>query len=991
MAQQRETNEGKSTAADNSQESREGWKPGECSGAKITPEGAGDNRSRRRSPHVTRLEPGESGEERWYRGGSPPFWVAAAVDVLGGDELDYRETLHLPKTDFPMRANLPEREPIFLQYWEEGGLYEAGLKEHAGVEPFILHDGPPYANGNIHIGTALNKVLKDTVSRYMTMRGRPSPYVPGWDTHGLPIERLALEELKRDRHGLDPLTLRRVCKDFAMRHIEAMTGQFKRLGVIGDWAHPYITLQPEYEAAELRVFGEMYERGLVYKGFRSVHWCPIDETALADAEIEYREHTSPSIYVLFPVADAGGKKELEGAGVVIWTTTPWTMPANEAVALHPDLEYGVYESPQGPLVVAVAARERMEKILSIGKELARVPARRLAGVRMLHPVFDKTVPIVFGQHVSAEDGTGAVHTAPGHGEEDFQVGREYGLPVTVPVDDQGNFNELAGPFAGQRYDKANPAIMEYLRGRGRLLHAGEIRHQYPHCWRCHGPVLFRATEQWFGSVSAIRDDILAAISKVSWVPEWGEVRMRQMTQDRQDWCISRQRVWGVPIPAFYCAGCGDVLVTRETVGHVADLVAANGADIWWERSVEDLLPPGTTCGKCGGTEFRKETDILDVWFDSGSSHAAVLAGRDDLRWPADLYLEGADQFRGWFNSSLTTSIAVNGEPPYRQVLVHGFVVDGEGRKMSKSLQNAVSPEAVLKQYGADVLRLWATSADYTADIHLTPEILQQVAEGYRKIRNTWRFLLGNLQDFEPTRDAVPLSELTGLEAYMRGRLGELVATVQRAYQSYGYQGVYYHALNFCAVDLSSLYLDVRKDLLYCARADDPARRAAQTLIWHAASVIARLFAPILPFTAEEVWEHLPGGRAAHWSVHLASFPEAADFAVDAPTSARYAELLALRDEVLKALEAARAEKRIGKPSDARLRLTLPAGPLLELVQAHAAEFEELCIVSAIEVAAGERAVLVEADAAPRCERCWLHRDDVNESGLCGRCQDVLAR
>ncbi len=904
--------------------------------------------------------------------------------------MDYRETLQLPKTDFPMRANLPEREPIFLRYWQENGLYEAGLREREGKEPFILHDGPPYANGNIHIGTALNKVLKDTVSRFQTMAGRPSPYVPGWDTHGLPIERKALEDLRRDRHALDPLTLRRACRDFAMHHIEVMTGQFQRLGVIGDWDHPYITLQPVYEAAELRVFGEMYERGLVYKGFRSVHWCPVDETALADAEIEYQEHTSPSIYVLFPVADPGGCKEAEGAGVVIWTTTPWTMPANEAVALHPDLAYGVYESPHGPLIVAAAARERMEKVLSLGEELARLPARSLESVRMLHPIFEKTVPIVFGEHVSPEDGTGAVHTAPGHGEEDFQLGREYGLPVTVPVDDQGNFNELAGPFRGQRYDKANPVIVEYLRARGRLLHQGEIRHQYPHCWRCHGPVLFRATEQWFGSVSAIRETILAAISKVSWVPEWGEVRMRQMTQDRQDWCISRQRVWGVPIPAFYCEGCGDLLVTRETVGHVADLVAQHGADVWWERTAQELLPSGTTCPKCGGAEFRKETDILDVWFDSGSSHAAVLS-REGLRRPADLYLEGADQFRGWFNSSITTSVAVSGEPPYREVLVHGFVVDGEGKKMSKSLQNAVSPEAVLRQYGADVLRLWATSADYTADIHLTPEILQQVAEGYRKIRNTWRFLLGNLADFDPAVDAVPLGELEGLEAYMRGRLGELVRAVRRAYESYGYQGVYYHGLSFCSVELSSLYLDVRKDLLYCGAKDDPQRRAAQTFIWHAASVLARLFAPILAFTAEEVWEYLPGARAEHWSVHLAHFPQAEDYAQDAEVQGRFSQLLDLRDDALKALEDARAQKRIGKPSDAMLELSLPAGPLLDLCTAHRGEFAEICIVSSLKVSEGQRAISVAPDPAPRCERCWLHRDDVDADGLCGRCQGVLSR
>ena len=904
--------------------------------------------------------------------------------------MDYRETVLLPKTEFPMRAGLPEREPQWLRYWQEGGLYEAGLRHREGREPFILHDGPPYANGDIHIGTAVNKVLKDTVTRYMTMQGHPSPYVPGWDTHGLPIEMLALKEMRRDRHALDDLSLREACRSFALRHIGKMAEQFQRLGVLGDWEHPYVTLDPVYEAQELRVFGEMYARGLVYKGFKSVHWCPVDETALAEAEIEYKDVESPSIYVSFPVVAAPLAQDLLGAGLVIWTTTPWTLPANEAVALHPELLYGLYESAHGRLVLAVAAEERLRGALGLQAKLRDVPAAELEGARLGHPVFDRDVPVVFGGHVEAGEGTGAVHTAPGHGEEDFEMGRRYGLPVTVPVDDHGVFNELAGPFQGLRYDEAQPRILDHVRERGRLLRSETIRHQYPHCWRCHGPVLFRATEQWFGSVEAIREQILAATAKVRWVPEWGEARLRQMTAERADWCISRQRVWGVPIPAFYCEGCGEVLVTPETVARVADLVEREGADAWWRTPAEELLPAGQSCPKCGGGAFRKEHDILDVWFDSGSSHAAVLMTRPELRWPADLYLEGPDQFRGWFNSSLTTAVATRGEPPYRAVLCHGFVVDGEGRKMSKSLGNVVAPGQVLDRYGADILRLWATSADFTSDVHVNQEILGQVAEGYRKIRNTWRFLLGNLADFDPGRDLVAPEDLTGLEAYMRGRLGRLIEASERAYGQYQYQAIYYHVLNFCAVDLSSLYLDVRKDLLYCGGRDDPARRGAQSFIWHAASVLARLLAPILCFTSEEVWSYLPGGRAESWSVHLTDFPRAEDYPLDPDLDARLTSLLDLRDLALKALETARADRRVTKSTDAALLLRVPEGAQLDVARAESDLLADLCIVSSVrvEAAPGEPEVRVEPAAAPRCERCWLHRDDV-EDGLCGRCRAVV--
>lgn len=905
--------------------------------------------------------------------------------------MDLRETLLLPKTEFSMKANLPEREPEWIRLWQDRDLYSEALRMRAGRDPFVVHDGPPYANGNIHMGTALNKVLKDAASRFHTMMGRPSPYVPGWDTHGMPIENLALREMEGDRHELDPLVVRRACRDFALRHIGAMTEQFRRLGVVGDWNHPYITMNPEYEAAELLVFGEMYERGLIYKGFRSVHWCPTCETALAEAEIEYGSHRSPSIYVSFPIVAAGGEmQELAGkAAVAIWTTTPWTLPANEAVALHPDLQYVLCESPFGPLVVAEAAVERLQGLIGLGKVLKKISARSLEGAHLRHPIFERDVPVVLGEHVTAEDGTGAVHTAPGHGAEDFQMGQEYGLPVTVPIDHQGRFTELGGPFQGLRYDEANPRVIEYVMASGRLLHAGEIEHQYPHCWRCHGIVVFRATEQWFGSVDAIRDEILQAIGEVTWTPGWGELRMRQMTQDRSDWCISRQRVWGVPIPAFYCSSCDAVLVTPQTVEKVSEAVREHGADVWWERSAKELLPPGQTCPACGGEEFRKETDILDVWFDSGSSHAAVLRQRPEMKWPADLYLEGPDQFRGYFNSSLTTSVATQGRAPYLQVVCHGFVVDGEGRKMSKSLGNGIAPEEVVAASGADVLRLWATSADFTADIHISKEILSGVSEGYRKIRNTWRFLLGNLAGFDPSKDLVPLGALTGLEGYMRGRLGELVETVAEAYRSYALQGVYQAVLNFSAVDLSSLYLDVRKDLLYCGDRNGADARAARTLIWHAASVTARLMAPILCFTSEEVWHHLPNLAEEPWSVHLADFPVASEYALDEDLQQDYRRLLSLRDEVLKSLEQARAEKRIGKSTDAAVRLTLPLGPEFDVAKGRRLELEELTIVSLLDVTEGQRGAAIDVCSEPRCDRCWLHRDDVVD-GLCGRCRSVVA-
>ncbi len=938
---------------------------------------------------------------------------------------DYGKTLNLPATAFPMRANLPQREPEIQARWEREDIYGQLRRARAGRPKFILHDGPPYANGHIHIGTAMNKILKDFVVRFASMRGYDAPFVPGWDTHGLPIEVKAIQELGIDRRRVSAAELRERCAAFARRYIDVMTAQFQRLGVMGDWRHPYVTLDPAYEARQILVFGEMAKRGYIYKGLKPVYWCATCETALAEAEIEYRAKRSPSIYVAFEVVDGRGRLP-DGARVVIWTTTPWTLPGNAAVALHPAGVYRVMRTERGLLLLAEALAQRALAAMGLtGSPAAGVPeftGADLEGVLCQHPFLDRRVPIVTGEHVTMEEGTGCVHTAPGHGPEDFEVGRRFGLPVLVPVDGRGILTTEAGPFAGLSCDEANEAIPGALERSGHLLKGGSVEHQYAHCWRCKNPVLWRATEQWFASVDGFREQALAAIREVRWIPAWGEVRIANMVAGRADWCISRQRAWGVPIPAFYCEGCGSHLIDDTTIAAVADLFRREGSNAWFLREAAEILPPGTSCPRCGGTSFRKETDTMDVWFDSGSSHAAVLAERPDLSWPADLYLEGSDQHRGWFQSSLLTAVATRGRAPYRAVLTHGFVVDGEGRKMSKSLGNVVEPEQVIREYGADILRLWVASADYTGDVRVSPDILKQLAEVYRKIRNTLRYLLGNLYDFDPRRDTafspddpVALARVPAIDRWALHRAEEVRDEVTRAYESYEYHVAYRAVHDFCVTDLSAFYLDVLKDRLYTAGPTSFERRSAQTVLYELARLLLALVAPLMPHTADEAWAHLPKRHGDPVSIHLALWPEPREGYRDERLAARWRQFFAVRDEVARALEQVRQEKLIRDNQEAAVVLRIADRALAEVLAAFGTDLAALLRVSQAEMAVGPapeageetgawsrlypagnvRGLAVEVLPArgEKCPRCWTYSETVGREAdypeVCSRCARTL--
>lgn len=926
--------------------------------------------------------------------------------------LDYSKTLNLPQTDFPMRANLPAREPEILRFWTETDLYHKKLQRHSKGEKFILHDGPPYANGNIHIGTALNKVLKDIIVKYKSMRGYDAPYVPGWDTHGMPIEHAAIKILGLNRHELNPLDLRRKCREYALKCLDEQREDFKRLGVCGDWDNPYITLRHEYEAEQIKVFGAMAQKGYIYKGLKSVYWCPTCETALAEAEIEYAETKSPSIYVKFPLVDDKGTLPLgvdrNGVYVVIWTTTPWTMPANVAIALHPDIEYSWVNFGQEIYLLATELIDSVAKDngLPEGRILSSLTGRKLEGVLCRHPFLDRQVPIILGEHVTLEQGTGCVHTAPGHGPEDFEIGMRYKLPVINPVDASGHFTAEGGKFQGMSIGEANGPIIAELAAHNTLLGKKNIRHQYAHCWRCKQPIIFRATEQWFASVDGFRQETLAAIDAVQWIPAWGRDRIHNMVEDRQDWCISRQRVWGVPIPIFYCQACGEHVINDETIQAVSDLFRKEGSDAWWKYTAEEILPSGFVCPHCGHDKFRKETDIMDVWFDSGSSHAAVLEHHPALRWPADMYLEGSDQHRGWFQSSLLTAVATKGAAPYRAVLTHGFVVDGEGRKMSKSIGNVIYPQEVIKKYGADVLRLWVASADYQADIRISNDILKQLTEVYRKIRNTCRFILGNLYDFAPQRDRVPYEELGELDRWVLLRLGQLIEQVSGAYERYEFHVVFHAVHNFCTVDLSAFYLDVIKDRLYTSHSDDKKRRSAQTVMYQVIDALVRMLAPILSFTAEEIWQRMPDSAAIAESVQLVSWPQAQPVWQDAALDDKWQRILAVRDEVNKALEAARQAKTIGNSLEGAVDI-YAEGDVLTLLQAMAADLPTIFIVSQVHLhdqlsqapanayrAANLPLALVVTPAqGAKCERCWMYSETVGQDTahptLCKRCAEIL--
>ena len=917
--------------------------------------------------------------------------------------MDYGKTLNLPKTDFPMRGQLPKREPDIQKWWDDIDIYRQVQERQKGKPKFVLHDGPPYANGDIHIGHALNKILKDMIVRFRTMQGYDAPYVPGWDTHGLPIEQAIIKKEKLDRKNIPVNEFRKMCAEYAMKYLNIQRQQFKRLGVRGDWEDPYISLKPEYEAAQIRVFGEMAKKGYIYRGMKSVYWSPSSETALAEAEIEYKDKRSPSIYVKFPVKNGNGVVPERDAFVVIWTTTPWTIPANLAIALHEDFTYALVRAGGEQLVMA---RELVEQVMAKAEitdyDIVRTwKGSELAGVVCRHPLYDRESPIIFGDHVTLDSGTGCVHTAPGHGEEDFELGKKYNLGVLCPVNEKGVFTEGAPGFEGLFYDKANKPITAKLDEKGYVLKLEFITHQYPHDWRTKQPVIFRATEQWFASIDGFRHKMLEEIKNVKWIPHWGEVRLHNMIAERSDWCISRQRVWGVPLPIFYCNQCGHELITDETIDRIAELFAREGSSAWYEKTEEELLPDGAACTKCGHDSFTKETDTMDVWFDSGSSHVAVLQQREDLKWPADLYLEGSDQYRGWFNSSLSTSVAVYGQAPYKQVLSHGFTLDGEGQKMSKSLGNTIAPQDIMKQYGADILRLWVSSTDYQADVRISDDILKQISEVYRKIRNTMRFLLGNLNDFDPARHRVPYAELEELERYVLAKTQRLIGHVREAYDTYAFNNVYQAVHNYCTVFLSQFYFDIRKDRLYTEYRDAAVRRATQTVLYDVLTTLVRLIAPVLVHTADEVWQYVPGTDVV--SVQLTDFPQVDEARLDEDLERKWDKLSELRDNVLKALEEARQAKLIGNSLGASVELfpNESSYPLLKQVD----RLDHWLIVSDVTlhepgVASPEGAVQfddlhvkVHKAEGSKCERCWTISPQVGQDkeypDLCRRCATTV--
>ncbi|MDM5207213.1 isoleucine--tRNA ligase [Cytobacillus kochii] len=915
--------------------------------------------------------------------------------------MDYKDTLLMPKTDFPMRGNLPKREPEMQTEWNEQDIYAKVLERTKNQPLFVLHDGPPYANGDLHIGHALNKILKDFINRYKSMSGYHAPYVPGWDTHGLPIEQ-ALTNKGVKRKEMTVAEFRKLCEEYAYGQIENQREQFMRLGVRGDWENPYITLKPAYEAQQIKVFGEMAKKGYIYKGKKPVYWSPSSESALAEAEIEYKDKQSASIYVGFKVKD--GKDVLtDDVRIIIWTTTPWTMPANLGISVHPKLKYVVVEVDNEKYLVAedLLATVSEEIGWENPKVVQTIQGSDLEYVTAEHPLYGRDSLVMLGDHVTTDAGTGCVHTAPGHGEDDFYIGSKYGLDVLCPVDDKGVMTEEAPGFEGLFYDKANKPITEKLEEVGALLKLSFIKHSYPHDWRTKKPVIFRATAQWFASIKDFRQELLQAINDTTFTPAWGETRLYNMVRDRGDWCISRQRAWGVPIPVFYAEN-GEEIITDETINHVSNLFREHGSNVWFEKEAKELLPEGFTHPGSPNGVFTKETDIMDVWFDSGSSHQAVLLEREDLQRPADLYLEGSDQYRGWFNSSLSTGVAVTGKAPYKGILSHGFVLDGEGRKMSKSIGNVIVPSKVMNQLGADILRLWVASVDYQADVRVSDPILKQVAEVYRKIRNTFRFLLGNLADFDPAVHRISYDDLREVDQFMLVKLNKLIETSLQSYENYEFAGIYHAVNNFCTLDLSSFYLDFAKDVLYIEAQDQHDRRAIQTVLYDSLVALTKLVSPILSHTADEVWRHIPS--VEEMSVQLTDMPSVETFANAEELTAKWTAFMKLRNHVLKALEEARNEKVIGKSLTAKVTLYVD-NETNSLLDSISESLPQLFIVSAFEVAGSLEqapneahkfdnvAILVSKAEGETCERCWTVTPEVGEvdefSTLCPRCATVV--
>lgn len=913
--------------------------------------------------------------------------------------MDYKETLNILKTDFPMRGNLPNKEPVRREAWDEDDVYGQVQTRTKGRPTFILHDGPPYANGDLHIGHALNKVLKDFIIRYKSMSGYHAPYIPGWDTHGLPIETALTKQKKIDRKKLPISEFRQMCADYAMEQIDNQRSQFKQLGVRGDWENPYITLTNQYEAAQIKVFGEMAKKGYIYKGLKPVYWSPSSESALAEAEIEYQDKRSPSIYVSYDVKDGKGLLD-EDTKFIIWTTTPWTLPASLGISLHPDLEYVVVKVNNEKYVVAHDLLEPLEEELKWedAEVVQTFMGRQADKIVASHPFYDRDILVMLGTHVTTDAGTGCVHTAPGHGEDDFYVASQYGIEAFCPVDNKGVMTAEAPGFEGLFYDDANKVITEKLDEKNALLNLKFITHSYPHDWRTKKPTIFRATSQWFASIKDFRQDILDEIKEVEWHPHWGETRLYNMVRDREDWCISRQRTWGVPIPVFYAEN-NEPIITDETVEHVSKLFLEHGSNVWFEWEAEDLLPEGFTSEHSPNGKFTKELDIMDVWFDSGSSHEAVLMHREDHDRPADIYLEGSDQYRGWFNSSLSTAVAITGKSPYKTLLSHGFVLDGDGRKMSKSLGNVILPGNVQKQLGADILRLWVSSVDYQADVRISQDILKQVSENYRKIRNTFRFMLANLEDFNPNTDAIAEEKLEEVDRYMLHQLQNLIASVKESYEAYDFQEVSQKIHNYVAVDLSAFYLDFAKDILYIEAADNNRRRSIQTVYYETLVALVKLLSPIIPHTAEEVWEHIHHVDAKY--VQLTDMPEVREVTnFTEEDVAKWDHFLKVRSDVLKALEEARNDKIIGKPLEARITVEAKDEQTKEMIES-IPHIHQLLIVSDATINESHPDakeyhyvnVFVEKHDGEKCDRCWMHADSVGENekhpDLCSRCAEVV--
>lgn len=918
------------------------------------------------------------------------------------EPIDLKKSLNLPQTSFAMKAQLAQKEPEIIKKWDSLGLYERIIQNRKDRPTFVLHDGPPYANGHIHLGTALNKILKDFIVKSRTMMGYLSPYIPGWDCHGLPIEIRVDQLLGTRKKEMSVIDIREECRKYALKFIDIQREEFRRLGVFGDWKNPYLTMNPGYEADILRFLAEFFASGNIYKGKRPVHWCLHCQTALAEAEIEYKEKKSPSIYVKFPLlSDLSGKfPQLRGRkiSVIIWTTTPWTLPANLAIAFHPDYEYSAAEV--GDEVFILARRLLPVVAEELGwsdyRELAVLTGRDLEGLKARHPFINRESVFVLADYVTLEDGTGCVHTAPGHGYDDYLTGLAYGLDIYTPVDEEGRFLSQVERYGGLNVFEANPKIVSDMQKEGTLLKQAEVSHSYPHCWRCKQPVIFRATEQWFISMdkNGLREKTLEEIKKIRWIPYWGEERIANMMQSRPDWCISRQRSWGVPIPAFYCENCGYILADEQVTRRVADIFEKHGSNAWFEKPASELLPPGQKCPGCGGQSFKKENNILDVWFESGASHG-ILGKSPELPWPADLYVEGHDQYRGWFNSSLVIGVGARNGSPYRTCLTHGFVLDEQGRAMSKSLGNIIEPSEIITKHGAEILRLWVAMLNYKEDARFGQEILQRLVEAYRKIRNTWRFLLGNLYDFRPDTDRLPAEELLWLDRWILERARQVRQRVVKAYEDYEFHIVFHSLYNFFTVDLSAFYLDVIKDRMYCSGPASKLRRSGQTAMFLVLESTLRLMAPILPFTADEAWEAMPDFQDKAGSVHLCSFPEDSRPWLEPDLMQKVERLLEIREQVQKEMEKAREARLIGNSLEARLVFQAP-GEVFDLLEEFRADLPSLFIVSEVKVSPlgeGELVVSVERAGGQKCERCWNYSASVGQDpvypAVCERCAGVL--